>query len=232
MSDGRAGWVAGRETELVYWRRYFTHGGLHEPELYRDRLDPDLEVHEAIARHLPDPRDRTPRILDCAAGPASTVGKVHRGSRVSLTAIDALADRYAAMLAEVGVTPPVPTVQGEVEELDRLELPGPFDVVYMRLALDHCHDPALAMRQMLAATRLDGAVVIEHYREADRHDRFEGMRWWALDPEPGDLVIRSGAGPDVHRVSQLLPQTTIETCFDEAWLTTTITRPGRRSPVH
>jgi SAM-dependent methyltransferase len=135
------------------------------------------------------------------------------------------------MLAELGLVPPVPTVQGEAERLDELRLGAPFDVVHMRLALDHCHDPVRAVRQMLDAARPNGVVLIEHYRDPESHDRFQGMRRWALDPEPGDLVIRSASGAGC-RLSEELTGADIGTWFDETWLATTISRLADPPSVH
>ena len=170
-----------------------------------------------IADHLPT--GRPARILDCAAGPATTVGKVFDGRRVDLVCVDALSDRYAEMLEELGVVPPVPSIQGEVESLDELGLRG-FDVVYMRFALDHCHDPLRAIGQMVAAARPGGAVIIEHYRDADRHEEFAGLRQWALDPAADDLTIRNGG--QRHSVAAAVSPATLTMDFDDQWLTATI----------
>lgn len=220
MSDAqpRDLWLDGVEKELAFWRSYFAGAGLDWPHEYQARLDPDQPVQPLIARHLPS--DRTPRVLDCAAGPASTVGKTFNGKPIELVAIDALADRYAAMLHELGINPPEPTLQGEVELLNELDLGERFDVVYMRFALDHCHDPVSALTQMCQAARPEGVVIIEHYRDAEQHETFVGLRQWALDPVEGDLIIRNrNAQHSLHTVVKPLAA---DIQADDDWLTVTI----------
>jgi SAM-dependent methyltransferase len=209
----RERWLTGVDAELSFWGRYFEGSGLDWPDEYRDRLDPALPLQPVIRP------GRRARVLDCAAGPATTVGKVFEGRPVELVCVDALADRYAEMLAETRVQPPVPSIQGEVEALDQLGL-EPFDVVYMRFALDHCHDPVRAVDQMRRATRSAGVVVVEHYRDPDRHEDFAGLRQWALDPTPDDLIIRNPR--ELHSLREVVAPADLAVEFDDDWLTATI----------
>lgn len=211
-------WLTGADAEVAYWRGYFDPASPDRMGDRAARLDPELEVQPLIARELP--LDRVPRVLDCAAGPASTVGKLHEGERIELVCVDALADRYTVMLEELGVTAPVPSLQGEAEELDRFGFHRGFDVAYMRLALDHCHDPARAVRQMLAAVRPDGCVIIEHYRDPSRHEHFAGLRQWALDPEPGDLIVRNRH--ERFSLAEVVAPASVAVEFSESWLIATI----------
>lgn len=192
-SRGNAGprraWEAGVEQELEWWRRYLASGGLDQPEELAFRLAAETELQLHIARHLPKARDRW-SVLDCAAGPATTLGKLHRGTRLEITAVDALAARYDALLDELGLEPPVRSIECEVERLSERFEPDSFDLVYMRFALDHCYDPIAALRQMVRAARPGCCVLIEHYRDASQTE-YRGLRQWDLIPQEDNLLIQN-----------------------------------------
>jgi hypothetical protein len=92
------------------------------------------------------PREWPGGATSCAGGPVTGVGKVHHGRALDLVAVDALAGEYAAILAELGHEPPVPTRQGEVERLDALFPAGAFDLVTMTNALDPRARPGRSQR--------------------------------------------------------------------------------------
>jgi len=56
-------------------------------------------------------------------------------------------------------------------------------------ALDHHHDPFLALDQMLAATRPGGLVLLNHYVDEGKFRRYLGMHQWNIAEEDGRLVI-------------------------------------------
>ena len=224
MDTPRAAWEAGAARELDWWRRYLAGRGLGDAAGFRSRFDPQAQLPDHVARLLPEGRPASAiRILDCAAGPATTLGSRLGGERVDLVAADALADAYAAMLDDLGLTPPVPSRRAEVERLDASFEPGTFDLVYMRFALDHCYDPPQALRQMARVLRPGGTLLIEHYRD-EGEVTYEGLRRWTLLPQPpAELVIaneRSRA-----RLSEILPGSRIQVEATPTWLTATV-RPS------
>ncbi len=219
-ADTRQAWLTGIEKELHWWRSYFTSDGLNDPAGYHERLSPMAPLQPHIAAALPSrPSESIVRTLDCAAGPATTVGKVLSDLPVDVVAIDALADLYHEMLAEIGLTPPVPTLTCDVEHLDEQVEPDSFDLVYMRFALDHCFDPLRALLQMARPTRDDEVVLIEHYRDASQVD-FDGLRQWELRPEPGDLIVANATTSFSVRTE--LPNHQVRIDYSPTWLTLTL----------
>lgn len=217
----RQTWEAGFERELAWWRGYLEARGGDSPEDFQFRFDPNTELQPHIATQLHPFEDEAPiAILDCAAGPATTLGKMLRGQRLDIIPVDALADRYQGMFDELGFVPPIPSMQCEVEHLDERFEPASFDLTYMRFALDHCLDPRAALQQMIRVTRPNGAVMIEHYRDQGEII-YQGLRQWDLRPEPGDLVI-AGANDSV-RLSEIVPDgVRFDVDFSPAWLTVLI----------
>jgi len=217
MTDSRERWKAGIERELEWWRSYLSTGGLDCPEEFRFRFDPEAPLQPHVARWLP--RSTPPgelKILDCAAGPASTLGKTLGGQRFQLVAVDALADAYREMLTALGLDPPVRSRSCEVEQLNTHFSTELFDLVYMRFALDHCYDPIGALLQMVRVTRPGGVVMVEHYRDTGEVV-YQGLRQWSLHPEPAELVI---ANPGSRfAVSEQLPGVDLEMEYDAQLLT-------------
>jgi ubiquinone/menaquinone biosynthesis C-methylase UbiE len=216
----RQAWDAGIDRELDWWGRYLDGRGLSFPEEFTFRFDPDSQLQEDIARYLPARSDDgTYRMLDCGAGPATTLGKWHQQQRIGLVAVDALAERYDELLATRGLKAPVSSQPGEIEHLDRLFAPASFDLVYMRLALDHCYDPAEALRQMARVAKPGGIVLVEHYRDPGE-TTFKGLRQWNLHPSADDLVIENPTCS--YSVRELFPSNRLDVTFSPTWLTMAI----------
>lgn len=227
MGSTRTAWESGVDRELAWWWGYLETGGYADPVLqneFRFRFDPEAPLQEHVARLLP-PRVPAPevRILDCAAGPATTLGKTLLGKRVALAAVDALADHYAAMLDELDLVAPIPSRQGEVEHLDDQFAADQFHLVYMRYALDHCYDPVGALRQMVHVARPGGIVMVEHYRKQTPAE-YQGLCHWSLYPEADDLVI-ANAGHS-SRVSHELPDVDLQMEVSPTWMTMLLHRPA------
>jgi SAM-dependent methyltransferase len=221
----RQAWRSGIDRELAWWRGYLASGGLSQPEEFRFRFDRDAPLQPHVARVLPPLEDGAGhRILDCAAGPATTLGKTLDGRHLAITAVDALAEPYRALLDELGLVPPMPTLPGEVERLDTLFAADRFDLVYMRFALDHCYDPLAALRQMARVARPGGVVMVEHYRD-EAEAAYQGLRQWDLRPEPGDLVVANAR--DRFRVGEAVPGVRLEVAFSPTWLTVLLRKPPR-----
>lgn len=216
-------WESGAGRELGFWRQYLASEGLDWPDEFRWRFDPSTTLQSHIAAMLPQdlPVSRL-TILDCAAGPATTLGKTLHGERLPIVTLDALAGDYQQMLAELRLSPPLPSIRCEVEQLDTLFPPSQFELVYMRFALDHCYDPIAGLRQMIRVARPGCAVMIEHYR-GDHDDEYQGLKHWTLVPTDDDLLIGNRALE--LSVKQKLPDVDVEVRASPTWLTLVLRKP-------
>lgn len=220
----RQAWEQGIDRELAWWRSYLlgAGAGVEGAKEFRARFDREAELQPHVAAVLPRPSYGTdPRILDCAAGPTTILGRMLNGRSLAISAVDALADHYAEMLDELNLMPPVPTLTGEVEHLDGLFEPDSFDLVYMRFALDHCHDPLRALQQMVRVARPGGVVIVEHYRN-ESETEYEGLRQWDLRPQPNDLIVANPAHS--FSVSKSIPTVRLGIEFSPTWLTMLLTK--------
>lgn len=220
----RSVWETGIDHEVQYWRDYLATEGFHGAEDFLFRFDRDAPLQPHLADRLPQGLPACElRILDCAAGPATVVGKTLGGNRLPITAVDALAEQYRSVLQDLHLTPPVPSIPCDVEQLDTKFGSDQFSLVYMRFALDHCYDPIGALRQMVRVVRPGCVVMVEHYR--DEHEtEYQGLKNWTLMPEPNDLVICN----TLHRLSvqEELPGIPIEIDSSPSWLTLILHKPS------
>jgi ubiquinone/menaquinone biosynthesis C-methylase UbiE len=203
--------------ELDFWDCVMRDGGQF-PEEIADRLNPDMPLQEGL-RALLGARGPV-RILDVGAGPFTTIGKRWDGEDVQITAVDPLADEYAALLKKHGLVAPVPTLKGEGE---RLHFPqGHFDLVYARNSLDHAVDPVACILEMLRVAKKFSYVVLLHVaREADlqkhtglhQHNFYRGEHFF----DGGAFMIESSG--KTTNVSELVKNAaSVSTRNEDGWV--------------
>src|SRR3954453_16428611 len=121
----------------------------------------------------------TVKLLDFGAGPASSVPKKPPGRTLEVTAIDPLADRYNALLDEIGFDPPVRSRPGTGEDLMSVVEPGSFDVAHANNSVDHSYDPALVIRNMVLAVKPEtGLVLLRHEQNEGVNEHYRALHQW------------------------------------------------------
>jgi SAM-dependent methyltransferase len=176
--------------EVDYWRRWLATRGGKWPEEYAHRFDPSAEIADPALREVIAnvPTDEV-SILDVGSGPASTVGCTFPGKTIALVAVDPLADIYARLLEEAGVSPPVRVSRAEGERLlDRFGR-ARFDIAYARNSLDHAVDPAPVIDNMLAVVRPGGHVVLRHVRDEAVRQGYVQLHQWNFTVRDDRLVV-------------------------------------------
>ena len=190
LTGQEAFWGRGLTHEVGWWRRWITEGGRRWPDEFRARLDPETPLREILIEALlPSIAHDPVRILDVGAGPATSLGKVHPGRALRITAVDPLADEYAALWRDVGILPPVPTMRGTGERLVELFGRAAFDIAYARNALDHTIDPLAVVEQMLEVVDENGYVVLSHSRNEATKARYRGLHQWNISLDGDELVV-------------------------------------------
>jgi SAM-dependent methyltransferase len=195
--------------EIAFWRNYLRTGGARWPEDYRNRMDPGFPIQGHLAPIVAAAPGDEVAILDVGAGPLTKLGKTHPGKRVAITPVDLLAPQYDRLLDELGVTPPVRTIEGDAQSLAERFGPDAFDVVHAQNAIDHTADPLAAIRSMLAVTRPGGAVVLAHYENEGLRQAYSQLHQWNFGCDGGAFVIRDrdGRATDVSRTLAGLAET-------------------------
>ena len=189
-------WTKGLKTELDYWG-----WALRQPdkgEMQRRDI-PNRVFDPFVAGLAPTTPDGPFRVLDVGCGPLSPLGMKAEGLTVELTAIDPLADEYAALLDRNGVQRDLPMFpkKGRAEDIVAMFGKGRFDVVVAFNSLDHMENPTGALRQMALATKPGGAVYVWCYRNEGDFEKYIGLHQWNLDLQDDVPVLRGKTGAGI-----------------------------------
>jgi SAM-dependent methyltransferase len=128
-------------------------------------------------------------ILDVGSGPLTSVGKTWPGKRISVVAIDPLADDFLRILRDSGLDPPVLPIACAGEEIVEKFGTQAFDVAFAENALDHSADPLLVLENMLKTINPSGRVALTHYRNEGERNGYLGMHFWNLDCRDGHFLV-------------------------------------------
>lgn len=203
----------GLRQEVEFWRNWFLTKGGQWPDDYNRRFDFSLPLQEELAS-LAARIDRSHiALLDVGAGPITRLGKTLPGKTLELIPTDVLADRYNAMLAELGVTLPVPTQQLDAETLVERFGRDRFDIVHAQNTVDHMLDAPRAIDQMLDVLRPGGFLYLRHEeREGQRvgYKTIHGWDFW-LDDASGAFLIKRVDQPAVNITQRLASRGTSRT---------------------
>jgi SAM-dependent methyltransferase len=198
LSD-RERWERALPGEMRFWRRVLSDPAAHERlrALRAGYAWGERDVYAAVADRLPM---GPVKVLDVGAGPVSVVPKVHPGRTFEVTAIDPMAPQFDALLRELGIEPWVRTVSGTGEDMFELVEPGTFDVAHGSNSVDHTHDPALVIRNMLLAVKPGGLVLLRHERNEAVNEHYRALHQWNFDLDGADFVLwRPGVRRNLSR---------------------------------
>jgi len=185
------------QTDLVEENDFWA-SALADPERcwniseYRERINPDFALQPELRALIPAPAGATVRILDVGAGPLTRVGKKWAGRRIEITATDALADKYDALIKRLNVPALVPVQMVHAEKLTETFPENHFDLAYASNCLDHAYDPVLAIRQMLMVVKAGHYAYLWHFANAGKVECYQGLHQWNFDVEKGKFIISDG----------------------------------------
>ena len=165
-------WSSGLSSELAFWDYWLTSQGATAREDYLRRIDPMCEISGPVSTFI---QSGNCKILDVGAGPLTILGKMYKGERLNITAVDALGDEYAHLLAKHGINPAIKTQTLESEKLTERFAHNTFDISYAENSLDHCYDPVLAIEEMLNVIKSCGTVVLIHSPNEGSDSQYLGL---------------------------------------------------------
>ena len=182
-------WSEGVANEIEFWRQVISGEGPngHYRSDILNRIRPQAQIQAYLRPYLP--KQGVPKILDVAAGPVSNVGWMDGDRPLDVTAVDALAAEFNAILDEFGLEPPQRTLASDGEQLETLFNAEEFDIVHIRNGLDHCYEPLKVLDQALRVTRRGGTVMIVGYLNEAEFESYIGLHQWNVDVQDGDVVI-------------------------------------------
>lgn len=205
------------DDELRFWDKWLRQKGLEWPDDFRDRLNPETPLaqdHRELIDHLPQDEIR---ILDVGAGPLTVIGKRHPSKRLAITAVDVLAEKYAALLARQHIQPVIRTSFAEAESLTNWFAEDSFDLVNARNCLDHSVDPFKAIGQILLVTRPGCFACLDHVENEGEKQRYRGLHQWNFTVIEDEFVIR-GHNLEFNVSRQLADRGEFQCSVRDGWL--------------
>lgn len=208
-------WQRRSGDETRYWAEALRPPQVEEQ--YGARLDPNAPIEDDnLARAIDEIATEDVAILDVGSGPLTSVGRVHPGHKLSVVAVDPLADDYVELLREGGLDVPVlPQRCGGEELLERFG-EGSFDIAYALNSLDHSADPMLVLRNMVGVLRPGGRVAITHMRNEGERNGYFGIHFWNFDLRDGRFVIWNR--DEHHDVAAEMPDVELECEVGDDWV--------------
>ena len=183
-------WHLGKVSEIKFWDSYYRSKGMGWGEKYWLKFDPDLPLQPRVASLLQESTE--PKLLDVGAGPMTYLGKVYKGRRLNITAIDPLADDYNRILNKYYIVPNVRTEKLAAEKITSKFNSNEFDLVFARNCLDHSYNPEKAIMQMLDVVKKGCYLLLEHHPNEAEHEGYKGLHKWNFFALPnGDFIINS-----------------------------------------
>ena len=183
-------WRVNTTSEREFWDSYFQTKGLEWAASYQTRFDPDLPLQERAAALLPP--EESVHILDVGAGPLTCLGKRAEGKRLTITAVDPLADEYDKILKKHGIQPLVRTRKLAAEELTQAFPVNTYDLVFARNCIGHSYNPERAILEMINVVKRGRYVLLEHLPNEGKSENYQGLHQWNFSSsKEGDFLISS-----------------------------------------
>jgi SAM-dependent methyltransferase len=189
-------WRTRQGSEVDFWAGWLVGApGTEEWASDREaRLAPDTEIVDPVVRAE---LERNPAeeisILDVGAGPVTKLGFRYPGKKLTIVAVDPLADEYDRLLHDAGLEPPVRTIRVAGEALLEHFGSRTFDIAYATNALDHSADPFTIISNMVAVVRAGGVVILRHKRNEGESALYGGLHQWNFDVVDDSLLVWNNA---------------------------------------
>jgi ubiquinone/menaquinone biosynthesis C-methylase UbiE len=178
MEEINKRWESGLSNERSFWKKWLVKNV--------ERYSKPKKLRKYFKELIGDKKKVS--ILDLGAGAISTIGYTWNDVEVNITLTDYLAKDYMELYKELGIKPVL-----DIEFQDMLDIKYPnntFDIVNCRNAIDHCIDPAKAIKEMYRVCKPGGWVYLAHFSHEGKRQGYNGLHQWNLDgTEDGDCKI-------------------------------------------
>jgi len=182
-------WETALPNEVAFWEQFLAQRGGPFATEYAERTSQNMPIEPLLAARMVASSSESLAILDVGSGPLPVVGRALPGRSLRVVGVDPLADEYSRLLKQYKVDAPAQLVAGEAERLTDLFVPAEFNAVYSSNAIDHCHNPMEALRQMLAVCRPEGVVFLRHFENEGAGRAYRELHQWNLCEDEGALIL-------------------------------------------
>lgn len=177
-------WILGIDDEICFWDEYFRLKSYSGKEGYKKAT-----VYAHHFRYEQDLENEKEYWLDVGSGPLSSCGSETQKADLHLVAVDPLANIYSAIKAKYKVNTKIKPKYCMVERLGESFSANMFDVVHMRNSLDHSYNPILGIAQLIYVCKLGGRIILRHYDNVAKNEKYNGMHQWNLVTDNDSFFI-------------------------------------------
>lgn len=126
-------------------------------------------------------------IAEIGSGMFCTIGSLWKTAKVKVYPSDILANEFNQILKDNHITPLIPIVK---QDMENLTYPDKFfDIVHCTNALDHTPDPIKAIKEMYRVVKPGGYIYLRHFINVGEHEKYAGLHMWNIDMQGKDCTI-------------------------------------------
>jgi len=173
--------------EPVYFDNFLTI----KKDKFIDRLNPDKEIMEPLAKLLEKESDFKLKVLDIGSGPITKVGYKLENKLIELYAIDPLANIYSKLLDRKNIYPPVKTIPGNMRNLSKKFDKNEFHLIYANNCLDHACNPVKAISEIFHVLKPNHYFYFSHFINEGERNNYYGLHQWNFYCINNDLFLAS-----------------------------------------
>lgn len=170
-------WMTELESELIFWTDIISGNSYRDKEEYFTSKKPFLFEEEAL--EYGDKVD----FLDVGSGPFFSCGLYTNKIDLNYFAVDPLANAYNRLNEKYKIYGDQRIETGFVELLNFKYDCNSFDIVHMSNALDHSFDPIVGLLSMLFVLRVNGKIILRHYKDEAEHADYQGLHQWNIETD-------------------------------------------------
>jgi SAM-dependent methyltransferase len=224
-TDAYRQWQQGLVDELKFWYLSVALDGWSWADSYKLRLGSSFNFQfPAYIQHFADSEILC---LEVGAGAMAALGSEGVPAKaITIVPTDALANAFAAIFKDFGVSSRFPMVQCDAENILDAYGPEHFHFAYASNCLDHCYDPVSAIQQMYALVKPTGTVLLGHHINVAVSENYTGLHQWNLCEIDGRLVAWNRN--EKHFIDEKLPSNAefqFSTSVEQNWITVSIKKP-------
>ena len=162
-------WERGKSNTLHFYRKKLPwKSAQFNRELYLpDYFDPMIGDKKEVT------------IAEIGSGMFCTIGSLWKTAKVKIYPSDALANEFNQILKEANVTPLIPVVKEDMENLSYSN--NFFDIVHCVNALDHTVNPLKAVGEMYRICKPGGYISLRHFVNVGESERYSGLHMWNIN---------------------------------------------------
>ena len=183
-------WKKNTNKEIEHWDMVLS-GFKNNPDSYfheyvKKRINYELPIQKNISELFKNINSDPISILDVGSGPLPFLGR-KSNKRVSVSAIDILANEYYKLYEKYQVYPPNAPISIDAINIESHYVKNAFDIVYVRNSIDHTHDPIRCIKNMIYVSKK--YVMLEHKINEGEIEAYQGLHQWNFNTKNNKFYI-------------------------------------------